>query len=80
MTAVTHLSEIPKTINRLGIPVITSWDRMVNNLSEYGDITITAQGRKKGRITGEMSIDFPKQEANALQFLLQELRKTIDEQ
>lgn len=80
MTAVTHLSEIPKTINRLGIPVITRWDRMINNMSEYGDITITAQGRKKGRITGEMAVDFPKQEANALQYLLKELLKTIDEQ
>src|SRR5690606_10236635 len=26
MTAVTHLSEIPETINRLGIPVIKRWD------------------------------------------------------
>ncbi|MBD1434396.1 hypothetical protein H8B06_16305 [Sphingobacterium sp. DN00404] len=78
MTAVTHLSEIPETINRLGIPVIKRWDHLVNNLSAYGDVTITAQGSKKGRITGEMAVDFPQQETNALQYLLQELLKTID--
>lgn len=78
MTAVTHLAEIPETINRLGIPVITRWDHMMNNLSQYGDITITAQGTKKGRITGEMAVDFPKQEANALQYLLQEVLNTIE--
>ena len=78
MTAVTHLSEIPETINRLGIPVIKRWDHLVNNLSAYGDVTITAQGNKKGRITGEMAVDFPQQETNALQYLLQELLKTID--
>lgn len=79
MTAVTHLDEIPETINRLGIPVITRWDRLVNNLSEYGDVTITAQGNQKGRITGEMAIDFPKKGTNALQYLLQELLNTVDE-
>ncbi|PRD56281.1 DUF4836 family protein [Sphingobacterium gobiense] len=78
MTAVTHLSEIPKTINKLGIPVIKRWDHLVNNLSEYGDVTIVAQGNKKGRITGEVAVDFPQQETNALQYLLQELLKTID--
>ncbi|MBD1421284.1 hypothetical protein [Sphingobacterium chuzhouense] len=78
MTAVTHLAEIPETINKLGIPVIKRWDHLVNNLSEYGDVTITAQGNKKGRITGEMAIDFPQQETNALQYLLQELLKTIE--
>lgn len=78
MTAVTHLSEIPKTINRLGIPVIKRWDHLVNNLSEYGDVTITAQGNKKGRITGEVAVDFPQQETNALQYLLQELLNTIN--
>lgn len=78
LTAVTHLSEIPESINRLGIPVLSSWDHLVNNLSSYGDIRITAQGNKKGRITGELAVDFPKQETNALQYLLQELMKTID--
>lgn len=78
LTAVTHLSEVPETINRLGIPVIKTWDRTVNNLSHYGDITITAQGLKKGRIMGEISIDFPKQETNALQYLLQELLNIRD--
>lgn len=78
MTAVTHLSEIPETINRLGIPVIKRWDHLVNNLSEYGDVTITAQGNKKGRITGEVAVDFPQQETNALQYLLQELLNTVN--
>ncbi|NGM63870.1 DUF4836 family protein [Sphingobacterium sp. SGR-19] len=78
MTAVTHLSEIPETINKLGIPVIKRWDHVVNNLSEYGDVTITAQGNKKGRIIGEMAVDFPQQETNALQYFLQELLKTIE--
>src|SRR5690606_41675460 len=31
MTAVTHLSEIPKTINRLEIPVIKRWDNTVRS-------------------------------------------------
>lgn len=77
MTAVTHLAEIPETINRLGIPVIKTWDKTVKNLSNYGDVTITAQGYKKGRITGEMAVDFPKNEANALQYLLQEVLNNI---
>lgn len=78
MTAVTHLSEIPETINRLGIPIITTWDRVMNNLSAYGDATITAKGTKKGKITGEIAVDFPEQGDNALQYLLQELLDTID--
>src|SRR5690606_11721802 len=78
MTAVTHLSEIPKTINRLEIPVIKRWDNTVKNLSQYGDVTITAGAAKKGRITGEIAVDFPKKEANALQYLLQELLHVVD--
>ncbi|MBD1425291.1 hypothetical protein [Sphingobacterium arenae] len=78
MTAVTHLSEIPKTINRLEIPVIKRWDNTVKNLSQYGDVTITAGAAKKGRITGEIAVDFPKKEANALQYLLQELLHIVD--
>lgn len=79
MTAVTHLAEIPETINRLGIPVIKRWDNTVKTLAQYGDVTITAQGAKKGRITGEIAVDFPKEEPNALQYLLKELLHIIED-
>lgn len=73
MTAVTHVSKIPEMVNRLGIPVIKRWDNTLQSLSQYGDVDIVVQGFKKGRNIGELTIQFPKAEDNALQYLLQEL-------
>ncbi len=78
MAATVHTAKIPDVINKLGVPIVGSWHKTVNSLSEYGDISITANGLKKNRIGGEFSIAFPQKENNALQYLLQQILENID--
>ena len=76
-TSVTHLSDMPETINRLGIPVVKQWDNLLNDLAQYGDLSISSSGFKKGRADAEIAIEFPKSETNALQYLLGEIFKNL---
>lgn len=78
MNAVVHAAEIPETINKLGVPIIGSWKKSVDELAQYGDISIRANGVKNKKISGEMAIDFPKKNDNALQYLLQQLLDNLD--
>jgi len=78
MAATVHTAKIPDVINKLGVPIVGSWHKTVNSLSEFGDISITANGLKKNRIGGEFSIAFPQKENNALQYLLQQILVNID--
>lgn len=71
MTATVHTAEIPEVINKLGVPIVGEWHKTVRSLSNYGDITLTTGGVKKNRVNAEFSVAFPKNENNALQYLLQ---------
>ncbi len=78
MTATVHTAKIPEVINKLGVPMVKGWDKTVGNLADFGDISFKANGLKKNRIEGEFSIAFPKNESNALQYLLQQLVDVVD--
>lgn len=78
MNAVVHASTIPQTINKLGIPIIKTWENTVERLGEYGDISIRANAIKNKKLSGEMSVAFPKSSENALQYLLQHMLDNID--
>lgn len=78
MAATVHTAKIPDVINKLGVPIVGNWHKTVNSLSEFGDISITANGLKKNRISGEFSVAFPRKENNALQYLLQQISENID--
>ncbi|WP_437918922.1 hypothetical protein [Sphingobacterium sp. LRF_L2] len=80
LTATVHTSEIPEVINKLGVPIVGQWHNTVNELAKYGDVSIKAKGMKKNKINGEFSIDFPKEENNALQYLLQYIITNVDSQ
>lgn len=79
MNAVVHAAEIPQTINKLGLPIIGSWKKSVDELAQYGDISIRANGVKNKKISGEMSIDFPSSNENALQYLLQQMLDNLED-
>lgn len=79
LNAVVHTAAIPETLNKLGVPVINSWKKTVDQLSNYGDIAVRAHGLKGNKLTGEVTITFPRQSENALQYLLDQLILNVDE-
>ncbi|TDS17584.1 DUF4836 family protein [Sphingobacterium paludis] len=76
MTATVHTAQLPEVINKLGIPIMGNGTKTVASLADYGDISIRANGLKKNRLEGEISVAFPQKENNALQYLLQSIIDT----
>ncbi|GHE32830.1 hypothetical protein [Sphingobacterium griseoflavum] len=78
MVATVHTEKIPAVIQKMGVPIIGSWQKNVNDLSHFGDISIRVNGLKKNRIGGEFAVAFPKENTNALQYLLQQILENVD--
>ncbi|SFS50378.1 hypothetical protein [Sphingobacterium wenxiniae] len=76
---VVHTQRIPEVLRSLEVPIIKSWNRTVQNLGKYGDMQAKMQGIRKGRISGELSLDFPQEEKNALGYLLKQIKEQAEE-
>lgn len=70
MNLVAHANAAPDMLNKLGIPILEMWEDTVAELPTYGDVYMNASGLKNQRISGEIAVEFPKKDNNALQFLL----------
>ncbi|UIR57501.1 DUF4836 family protein [Sphingobacterium sp. SRCM116780] len=76
--AVLHTAAIPEMVKKLEIPVIEPWQKTLRDLSTYGDVRIQANGLKQNKMVGEIAVDFPQQDKNALQYLLKHIIENID--
>lgn len=75
---VLHTSAIPKVVKQLEIPVTGAWEQTLEDLSAYGDLQMTSSKLKKGRFYGEMSVELPKKDKNALQYILKHILENLD--
>lgn len=73
VTLTAHTAKMPETFDKLGIPVIKSWQKSFDELKHFGDVSFSMAPLKKGRVESELSVGFPKSETNALQYLLKQL-------
>ncbi|MCA5004188.1 hypothetical protein [Sphingobacterium bovistauri] len=74
---VINTSSIPEVIHKLEIPVAASWDPTLQNLSDYGKLQIRYNKLSKNRISGEMSLELPKKDSNALQYILKQVIQNV---
>lgn len=75
---VAHLSTIPEVVNLLEIPVTDTWKQTLQDLSSYGDLQIKSNKINKKRFYGELSLELPKKDKNALQYLLKNIIQNLD--
>lgn len=74
---VVHTNAIPEVVNKLEIPVTASLEQTLKDLSAYGDVQIKSN-LHKNRFSGEFSVELPKQDKNALQYILKHVMKNLD--
>ncbi|MGH2623942.1 MAG: hypothetical protein ACRDE7_09770, partial [Sphingobacterium sp.] len=67
----------PEVINKLEIPVTETWSQTVQNLSEYGDLQMRSFKLKKNQISGEIAVELPSKEGNALQYLFKNVIENL---
>lgn len=75
---VIHTNAIPEVVNKLEIPVTASLDQTLKDLSAYGDVQIKSSTLNKNRFSGELSVELPKQDKNALQYILKNVMKNLN--
>lgn len=64
---------LPEITTKLKVPVSLVNNESLETLSEYGDIQVKVSKMKRNTIHSEMSIELPKRENNALQYILKNL-------
>lgn len=69
---------IPEITSKLEVPVSLTNNDFLENLSEYGDIQVKINKMKKNTIHSEISIELPKKDKNALQYILKNLIKNMN--
>ncbi|SUJ01303.1 Uncharacterised protein [Sphingobacterium spiritivorum] len=72
-SAVVQTNRIPTILKDMDIPVSQDWRTNVDELAGYGDVTITSKGIVNNQIVGEISVSFPPQQRNGLEFLLKKM-------
>lgn len=78
LNLVVHAAEIPEVVRQLEIPVTDSWEQTLQDLSAYGDLQLKSNMKGKNGVYGEVSIELPKEDKNALQYLLKHLIENLD--
>lgn len=74
---VVHMSALPEVIKQLEIPVTPTWDKTLQDLAGYGDLQIKSSKLNKNRFSGEISIELPKENKNALQYILKHVIENL---
>ena len=69
---------IPEITNKLEVPVSLTNNDFLENLSGYGDIQVKINKMKKNTIHSEISIELPKKDKNALQYILKNLIENLN--
>ncbi|MBL1408390.1 hypothetical protein [Sphingobacterium faecale] len=64
-----NTKRIPVLLEELDIPVERSIEETVAELQQYGDFYMTSTGVKGNKVTGEIAVEFPNRNGNALAFL-----------
>lgn len=75
---VVHTNAIPEVVSKLEIPVTAPLQQTLKDLSAYGDVQIKSTYLHKNRFSGEFSVELPKQDKNALQYILKHILKNLD--
>ena len=75
---IVHTAEIPEVVRQLEIPVTSSWEGTLQDLSLYGDLQLKSNMQGKGNVSGEISLELPTTDKNALQYLLKHLIENVD--
>lgn len=70
MVALFNTPKLPSMLSQLDIPVHRSMQKTVDELSKYGNIYMVASPMKGNSMQGELAIEFPQGEKNALSFLV----------
>jgi len=70
---VVHANQIPSTFEELNIPISNSFKSIVSEMQKYGDLSIKGNVGNKGNIVSEISLELPKNQENALQFILEKI-------
>lgn len=73
ISAVTHLTQIPTAMEKMGIPLYKKWGDIIGDLGKYGDLSLTSKGFKNSRIEAEVSVEFPNDQKNAIQYILDQM-------
>jgi len=73
-----NTSAIPDVFDKLEISVTDSWGQTIQDLSAYGDLQIRSNKLRKNGLSGEISIELPKKDMNALQYLLNHVTENLD--
>ncbi|NQD71188.1 hypothetical protein HP439_10690 [Sphingobacterium shayense] len=78
LNLIVHASEIPEAVRQLEIPVTASWEQTLQDLSTYGDLQLKSNMKGKNGVYGEVSIELPKADKNALQYVLKHVIENLD--
>ncbi len=78
LNMIVHTAEIPEVVRQLEIPVTSSWEGTLQDLSLYGDLQLKSNMQGKGNVSGEISLELPTTDKNALQYLLKHLIENLD--
>lgn len=70
MVALFNTPKLPSMLSQLDIPVHRSMQKTVDELSKYGNIYMVGSPMKGNSMQGELAIEFPQGEKNALSFLV----------
>lgn len=76
---VVHTNAIPQVVNKLEVPVTASLEQTLKDLSAYGDAQIKVSPLKNRHFSGEFSVELPKQDKNALQYLLKHVLQNLEQ-
>ena len=69
---------IPEVVHKLEVPVTASLQQTMKDLSTYGDIQLKGSTLKNRQFSGELSIELPKEDKNALQYILKHIMQNMD--
>jgi len=67
-----------KAIDDMDIPLLATWQKTLDEMSNYGDLHISAEKMKKNKVRGEISISFPNAKEDALSYLLDQALDKFD--
>lgn len=74
-----NINKVPALLNQLDVPVPITMKQTVETLASYGDVSLTSTGMKGNKIFGELAIEFPKENDNALKYLFDFVTTLIEE-
>lgn len=77
---VINTSAIPSVVDKLEVPVTASWKQTLHDLSAYGNLQVKSDLIKNKGFYGEVSLELPKTDKNALQYALKQLLEGLNNQ